>query len=382
MRILQVSKYYPPHPGGIESHVEQLSRALSRDHEVTVVAFDDRPGARIEEIASVKVLRFGARRALSSQPISLAYLRAVGSLRADVVHAHIPNPLAAFGLVHRRSSAPIIVTHHADIRAKTRLLAVPARAYTRRLLRRASAVVCASRRLAETAADLDGARDKVRVIPFGLDEDAFRLDPSSDAEARGFEALRAPGEVLTAFVGRLVPYKGLDVLLRASAQVPAARILIGGAGPEEASLRGLAAALGVADRVHFLGRLSESAKVGLLHACDMFCLSSNSAAEAFGIVLVEAQLCGKPVIASRLPTGVSEVAIDGETALCFDPGDVAGLASAITRLASEPQLARRLAERGRENARARYTRAAVDHTWRALFDEVGAGRGGAAVRAA
>ena len=113
-------------------------------------------------------------------------------------------------------------------------------------------------------------------------------------------------------VGRLVSYKGVEFLIRALESIKA-RLWIIGSGPLEASLKNLAREKGLADRIEFLGQLSDEEVVRYYHACDVFVLPSITNAEMFGVVQLEAMACRKPVISTNLPTGVPWVNQHGKT---------------------------------------------------------------------
>ena len=372
MKILQVAKFYPPHPGGMETYVQQISEALATAHRVEVVAFSDSRRTECEVLNGVRIKRCGTPATFGSQPLSMAYIRAVRSIEPDIIHVHLPNPLAAFALAGVARSTPVVVTHHADIPRRF-VLAPLVRRVQRQLMSRSAAVICLSRKLADNAMDLKELGIPVAVIPHGVDERVLDATPNVSSRAAAIRSWRKGDERLLAFVGRLVSYKGIDVLLQACAMIPMVRLLIVGEGPERSSLEALAKRLGVADRSHFLGRVSDPERAAVLHACDVFCLPSTTSAEAFGISQVEAQLCGKPVIASRLDTGVTDVAIDGVTALCFEPGNPADLARVIGRICGDPLLANRIAAAGLAHSSAHYTRMIVQSRVLELFDRVARG---------
>jgi glycosyltransferase involved in cell wall biosynthesis len=160
------------------------------------------------------------------------------------------------------------------------------------------------------------------------------------------------------FVGRLVERKGIANLLRAAAgsRLPY-RVALVGFGPEEARLRSLAAALGLADRVEFAGRVSDAELSRRYAEADVFVLPATIDArgdtEGLGVVLLEALAHGLPVVATRRG-GIPDIVIDGETGLLVEDGDAAALARAIERLLADPALARRLAERGADHVRSEF----------------------------
>jgi len=160
-----------------------------------------------------------------------------------------------------------------------------------------------------------------RVVPNGIDPTTFH--PGNGARN---------GDYIL-FVGRLVPYKGVDVLVRALAQHPECpKLLVAGEGPSEASLKTLAQKLGV--DATFLGRVPDESLPDLYRGANVTVLPSVAHQEAFGITLLESMACGTPVVASDLP-GVDEVALLG--GLLAPPGDATSLGNQIQR-ATEPAL--------------------------------------------
>ena len=126
-----------------------------------------------------------------------------------------------------------------------------------------------------------------------------------------------------------------------------AELWIGGRGPLTESFRQAARDAGVADRVRFLGFIPDAELVAYYDACDVFCMPSTERAEQFGLVQLEAMHCGKPVVATRLGTGVEYVTLDEVTGLLVEPGNEQALAQALNRLLGDPALRTRLGEAGR-----------------------------------
>jgi len=148
------------------------------------------------------------------------------------------------------------------------------------------------------------------------------------------------------FVGRLVPYKGVDVLLRAMPHVPGSLVLVGD-GPLRRDLEGLAVRLGLSGRVHFIGSVSQDDLVALFHAADLLALPSVTPNEAFGLVQLEAHACGVPVVSTALPTGVPFANLHGVTGLVVAPGDSEELAAALGLLLEDESLRAELGRRAR-----------------------------------
>jgi glycosyltransferase involved in cell wall biosynthesis len=162
------------------------------------------------------------------------------------------------------------------------------------------------------------------------------------------------GALMIGTVGQLVKRKSVDDLLRAIQKLGAGgtpiHALIVGAGPEEASLRALAASLGLSERVYFAGFQKEP--LPWLAAMDIFVLASSK--EGLPRVILEAMLLSKPVIAARA-VGSSELVVDGQTGALYPHGDVASLAARIRELADDAALRGRLGDAGRERVLAEFS---------------------------
>jgi glycosyltransferase involved in cell wall biosynthesis len=163
--------------------------------------------------------------------------------------------------------------------------------------------------------------------------------------------LLGEGDFLVAFVGRLTPEKGLDLLLEALSHLPTGfRLAVAGAGPQRQDLEALAQRLCVADRVTFLGRVQHEDLAAFLSACDCLVLPSRSTPvwrEQFGLVLVEAMMCETPPVGADCGA-IGEVI--GDAGLVFPEGDVGTLVACLQQLYQNPELRRELGRRGRERA--------------------------------
>ncbi len=345
-RVLHFGKYYPPHRGGMETVVAGLCRGLAgRGFPCGAVVAGDRARPRMDLDRGVVVERMAAFGAVRSLPLCPRAPVALRGREVDVIHLHHPNPLADLACLLSDSAARVVVTYHSDIVRQRRLGGLHA-PLLRHTLRRADAVVATSAQYADSSAALAPFREKVRVIPLGIEPPA--LPPLS-------EPFAGPGrEPRYLFIGRLVPYKGLPVLIRAL-RLARGRAWVVGAGPRQRQLRALARDEGVTPRVEFLGEVSEAEKLRRLARCDALVLPSLTRAEAFGIVILEAMAAGRPVIVSDLPTGVRMLVEDGATGLRFPPGDATALAAAMRCLAEDPEAARRMGSEGRRRFHERYT---------------------------
>jgi rhamnosyl/mannosyltransferase len=298
-----------------------------------------------EQIGGVPVTRAGQLLRVGSVAVSAALIRWLRRDDGEVLVLHEPNPMALLAYAIARPRHRLIVWYHSEvIRPRWRYLAFyhPFVSYA---LRRATRIVVSSPALLDHAEALAPYRTRAVVVPFGLPEPTVTAAGHRD------------GPVVL-FVGRLVPYKGVDLLLRAMRGLEASAVIVGD-GPLREELQREAAALGVADRVSFRGTLPEAALAELYHSCDVLALPSTTAAEAFGLVQVEAMARGKPVVSTRVASGVPWVNQDGVTGFTVPPGDADALRHALARLLGDAQLRAQMGEAGRRRFREWFTHAAM-----------------------
>lgn len=350
MKVLHVFKVYRPSHGGIVHIIEKLARGLAAQAYSRVLVSREKGLGRSETVDGVTVQRTLSLGQLFALPLSPTFpfwfwWRAQ---KADVIDYHYPYPLVDLAVsIWLPKRATLVIHWHSEIVAQRRLGALLA-PLIRRSLARASCVIVASPMHIDNSPFLRNVREKCVVIPFGVDVDWWQtISTESTAEV---EKLRARWPRLVVAVGRLVPYKGFDVLLRAMTQVDGTLMLIGD-GPLRHDLDQLACELGISERVLLRGSVSDTDLKVALHAAQLFALPSVGSNEALGIVQLEAMACGKPIVNTALPTGVPWVARDGHEALTVEPGDARALAAAVNTLLSDPNRATALGQRGLERAR-------------------------------
>ncbi|HEX5726186.1 MAG TPA: glycosyltransferase [Longimicrobiaceae bacterium] len=348
MKVLHLGKFYPPDPGGMESHVADLCAALRAHVEVEVVVSGRGRRTVAERVDGVPVTRVGTLASVASASFSPGMVGAIRRARADLVHFHHPNPPAMLAYLASGHRGPLVVTYHSDI-VRQRVLGALVEPVLHAFLRRARVIIASSPEYLATSPVLRKHASRCRVIPFGIDAAALRA--GSAEEAAALRARYGPRVVLG--VGRLVYYKGFDYLIRALSSV-GGHLLLAGDGPLRPALEREAAAAGVADRVTFLGSVPDLRPY--YHAADVFVLPSVARSEAFGLVQLEAMACGVPVVNTRLGTGVEFVAPHGVAGLTVPPADAAALAGAIGRLLDDPALRAAYGRAGRERVEREFGR--------------------------
>jgi rhamnosyl/mannosyltransferase len=334
MRITHLNKRYWPHIGGVERSLHAIARACVRQGDrVTALVCAPSARARRRIVDGVEVLEAPSFGVFQSQPIAPSFL-ALPNFET-VWHLHEPFPLGTLAFLIRlaaRRTSPLIVTWHSDVVRQRTLKPVHA-ALARRVLEHAALIHVPSMAHINASEILPHFRDKVRAIPFIVDIESMRRQPTHPlaVDLRKW----ANGRQIAVAVGRLVYYKGVDVLLDAVSEVPDVCVAIVGEGPLRDLLESQAARLGIEGRVRWLGAISDEDLVGVFSAGDFFVLSSVARSEAFGLVQVEAMAAGLPVISTRLGTAVEVVNIDGVTGVVVPPRDPARLAGAMRILARD-----------------------------------------------
>jgi rhamnosyl/mannosyltransferase len=223
-----------------------------------------------------------------------------------------------------------------------------------KLLRRTTAIICTSPNYRESSRELTEHREKTHVIPLGVDLESFDRTPELDAASqRRREACGGSAVVLC--VGRLVPYKGFDVLVRAMKDVDAI-LLIVGSGPEGPALKAMSRALGIAGRIRFLGDLDDIELRACYLASDVVAMTSVDRSEAFGLVQLEAMASERAIVNTQIDgSGVPWVSRDGETGLTVPPRDTDRLARALSLLLADEGLRRRFGRQGRLRVEREFT---------------------------
>lgn len=359
LKVLQVNKLYYPVTGGIERVVQQLAEGLRDRVDMKVLVCQKKGPSVAEQINGVEVHRASSLGVALSMPLSLSFFSQFRRLskESDVIHIHMPFPLADVAAFLSGYKGKIVLWWHCDVVRQKKLLLLY-KPVMHWLLKRADRIMVATEGHINGSSFLPPFRDKCVVIPFGVDP--FLLKKSEELA----QIPMPPHEPLSIlFVGRLVYYKGCEVLLDAFAKTHGAELKLVGDGVLKESLLQRANNLGITERVHFLGNIDEDALARAFADCDFFVLPSVERTEAFGLVQSEAMAYGKPVINTNLPTGVPYVSLDGQTGFTVEPGDIDALAEAMQRLIDDSALREKF-------ARAAYRRAREDFSMVSMLDAV------------
>lgn len=353
LSVLHVGKFYPPARGGMEQVIQVLAERERPAVDTRVLVASSSRATVRETLNGVPVTRVGTAKQVGSVSVCPTLPWWLRRVACDVMVVHEPNPAAIVAHAIARPRTPFVFWVHAEVVRPAWRYNTFYRPFLRRMLKRASRIVVTSPRMIDIAHELQPYRDKCVVVPLAIDPDEHFATPAVMARVEALK--RENGSPFVLFVGRLVPYKGVDVLLRAVAAVEGAHAVIAGDGPLRSTLEQLSSELGLTARVRFTGSVDPSELTALYNACDLFVLPSVTRAEAFGVVQLEAMSCGKPVVCTDLPSGVPWVNQHGVTGLVVPPRDVEGLSSAIRSLLGDPVARLRMGAAGRARVASEFT---------------------------
>lgn len=336
LRILEVNKAYYPHVGGIESLVKQYAEDFSRKSDLIVLVCRDGRGKTIQEkISGAKIIRSGSFGTYFSCPLSLSFIRNFRRLaeKSDIIHINTPFPLADLAVLLSGYKGRIVISWHSDVVKQKKLLFFY-KPIMMKFLKRADLILTATQGHIDSSPYISKFREKCRVIPYGIN---IREYLNIQRKPILTEKLIDKSAVKVFFTGRLVYYKGVEILLKAFRNVHNCELFIAGTGTLETSLKEYAGSHNM-DNVHFMGFLPDNDLKCAFADCDIFVLPSVANSEAFGIVQLEAMVYSKPVINTSLPTGVPHVSVDGVSGITVEPSSPIQLANAINMLAGDKNL--------------------------------------------
>ncbi|MCU0284385.1 MAG: glycosyltransferase [Candidatus Nanopelagicales bacterium] len=392
LRIAMVSEHASPlsaiggaDSGGQNVHVEALARSLAaRGHAVVVHTRRDDPAlpthVRIAPRVTVHHVDAGPAEPIPKDEL-LPYMPRFAEVlqaswrevRPDVVHAHFWMSALAATQAATDAALPVAVTFHALGSVKRRHQAQAdtspsTRLATERLLaQRVDCIVATASEEVEELRRMGAPRERIRVVPCGVDTGHFRPD--------GPQAPRDPAARRLLSLCRLVPRKGVDDAIRALAELPGCELVVAGgpdsahfdADPEVQRLRRLAVEVGVSDHVQFVGAVARSDVPALIRSADVMLVLPWY--EPFGMVPLEAMACGLPVVGSAVG-GLRDTVEDGRTGLLVPPRTPSAVALAVRRLLSSPGLRAAMAEQGPRVAVQRFDWARVAQATEAVYGEM------------
>ncbi|SNB69550.1 MULTISPECIES: glycosyltransferase family 4 protein [unclassified Pseudomonas] len=364
IKVLHFFKtYYPDSMGGIEQVIFQIAEGTqAHGIEPEVLYLSSRGAARNEPVANHLTHRAKLDLHVASTGFSLSAFKDFAELarKADIVHFHFPWPY--MDLVHfaTRLNKPTVVSYHSDI-VKQKWLLKLYQPLMNRFFSSVDRIVASSPNYAAHSPVLTQFKDKVSIIPYGLDRSTY---PKASAEKLAYWRQRL-GERFFLFVGALRYYKGLDYLLEAT-RISGLPVVIMGGGFLEQQLRQQASDAGLS-QVQFLGGLPDEDKVALLELCYAFTFPSHLRSESFGISLLEAAMYGKPLISCEMGSGTTFINLADQTGLVVPPRDAPALAQAMQQLWDDPAQAQAMGAAAQQRFENVFTASAMANAYAELY---------------
>jgi glycosyltransferase involved in cell wall biosynthesis len=374
VRVVHVYRtYFPDPPGGLQEAIRQIALSTrERGVEPRILTLSPTPTPEVVTCPEGDVVRAKSWAAPAScdlgGPGALLRYRQMANW-ADVVHFHFPWPFADVLHLLGRTGKPTVMTYHSDIVRQKALGAVYG-PLMRRTLGSMSAVVATSPAYAQTSETLRAcvAAERLKTIPLGIIDYRDAPRPAGLQDDMAGRLGIAPGERYFLALGVLRYYKGLHTLVEAARQV-GAKVVIAGSGPERERLAAQAARIG-ANNVIFAGQVTHDEKVALIKGCHAMVLPSHLRSEAFGMVLVEAEMFGKPMVCCEVGSGTSYVNRHGVTGWVVAPEQPGELARAMNALLADSAAAAAMGAAARERYEALFSGEALGRAYSALYEEV------------
>lgn len=356
--IVILTQCFPPRPGGIETLMGGLAEALTAaGQEVVVYADGSRDLGAYDAGLPFAVKRFGGVKPLRRRSKARAAQKLVAGPRGPSISHVIADSwksLEFVCLADAREKRPRIVCLAYGMELPVEPTAAKA-ARIRRSFAKADVVMAISRATAEMArpfladaADLRVVTPPIPPQPQPRDDEMARLEARLHLQA---------GQRLIACLGRLEPRKGVDRLIDAVSRFPAGKVTpvlaVAGDGADRPRLEALADSLGVGDRVHFLGFVSEDEKAALLARADVFAMPVRrvgNSIEGFGLVYLEAAWYGTPSLAGR-DGGAGDAVIDRVTGRLCDGADSASIAATLEAMLSDADALQHMGAAAQAHAR-------------------------------
>lgn len=356
MKIVQTPVRFYPFIGGVENYVYYLSKELvNLGHSVKVVCANEPQGKAKENVDGVDVLRLNYFGKVANTNITPSFPFKLNGEEFDILHTHVPTPWSAdwSRIIANRKNKPLVVTYHNDIIGNG-IANYIANFYNKtalkKLLNSADRIIITQPNYLNYSPYLPEYKDKVDVIPNGVDVEKFKpVNIEKDKNTLFFLSL------LDEFHG----YKGLDYLLEAlnivKKSIPDVKLIVGGKGVLMGHYIKKAGAMGLSGNVEFHGFIPDEKMAEYYSRASIFVLPSiSSLQEGFGIVALEALACETPVITTDI-VGVSSDLKEKNAGLAVTPKSRDELAEAIIQLLNDDELRTHMGVNGRDLVKASYT---------------------------
>jgi glycosyltransferase involved in cell wall biosynthesis len=373
MKILQTPVRFYPFTGGVENYVYYLSRELVKSgNQVKVVCANEPEIESKQTVEGIEVERLPYMGKIANTNITTGLPGALSDGDYDIIHTHIPTPWSSdwSALYSNAKNKPLVVTYHNDI-IGTGFASIIARIYNSLglnfVLKTAAKIVITQPNYLQSSSYLTKYRDKIEVIPNGVDVEKFQPKQFSNN-----------GDSNTVFflsvLDKFHEYKGLDYLLEAlkivKNKIPDVKLIVGGKGVLMDHYQEMAASLGLKENVEFAGFIPDEEIADYYSRANVFVLPSiSSLQEGFGIVALEALACKTPVVTTDI-VGVAEDLKRVEGGIVTPPRDIQKLADAVTQILSDAEMQKKMGQRGRKLVEEKYTWKGVASSMEKVYKEI------------
>lgn len=344
-KVLHISKFYPPDRGGIESFTGDLINNISHKIICDVLCFNKKNKTIIEKRGFYNIIRAAILGNFFSAPISFSIIFLLKKIYKEynILHLHLPNPIATLAIFLINPKNKLIIHWHSDIIRQKKIFFLYS-FLQNWILKRADLIIVSSKNYLDNSPHLKKYKEKCIIIPLGVDPARLKYDKEKVENIRK----TYKGKPIIFSLGRLVYYKGFDYLIKAMEKVDG-YLIIGGRGILEKKLKRLIKDLKLEKKVFLLGDIKNSEISNYYKACDIFCLPSIEKSEAFGIVQLEAMYFAKPIVSTEIPgSGVSFVNQNNFTGLVVTPRDAEALAWAINKIIKSQKLKELFGKNGKK----------------------------------
>lgn len=367
LKVLHFYKtYYPDTFGGIEQVIYQLSESgVEHNIESSVLTLSKRGNIDNQKIGTQRIFYAKTDFELASTPFSFSCIKKFKELakQADIIHYHYPFPFMDMLHFLCRINKPTVVSYHSDI-VKQKFFSRLYSPLMNHFLSSVDCIVAASPNYAKTSLVLQKFASKVKVIPYGLNENSY---PKLSGDLLEYWKDRF-GEKFFLFVGAFRYYKGLHTLLEAAHTTSLPIVIVGGGGIEN-EIKSKAKELNLIN-VHFTGSLHDQDKAALLKICTAIVFPSHLRSEAFGITLLEGAMYGKPLISCEIGTGTSFINLDGQTGFVIPPNDHIRLREAMQTLYLNSDLAEQYGLNSYARFKSLFTSEKMLKNYSAIYKEI------------
>jgi glycosyltransferase involved in cell wall biosynthesis/GT2 family glycosyltransferase len=339
-KILHISKYYYPFFGGIEDVAKSIIEELKPFHNQMVICFNHHKGNEKSIENDIPVIRVGTITTIASQPVSFEYRKqlknTIEEFKPDYIHLHLPNPLISIYLLNIDLHGAKLITHwHSDIIGKKMIYRIYS-FYEKNILRISDKILATSEIYRQSSKPLHNFAHKTIILQNTVNENKFSQKKCNE---NCINAIRQKynNKKIILFVGRHIPYKGIDYLIDAEKLIDRnCVIVIAGRGQKTRKLKKKSQN---SNRIFFVGCLSDDDLKNYMCASTVFAFPSYTRGEAFGVVLAEALYCGLPAVSFDIEgSGTTWVNKNNFSGFVVQNRDVKQFANAINRIISNQSL--------------------------------------------